>query len=86
MVRRRDTRTRVLVDVDDLTAAGLGPEWVDPDTEHDGDQDGAPRGNASRDEWAAYADQLDVQYEPDAKRDDIKAAVAAKQAADAADS
>jgi hypothetical protein len=34
-----------------------------------------PRGNGSREEWAAWADHLGVEYEPDAKRDDIKAAV-----------
>ena len=40
----------------------------------EGDQ---PKGNASRDEWAAYADSLGVEYAEDAKRDDIKAAVGA---------
>jgi len=36
-----------------------------------------PKGNGSREEWAAWADHLGVEYEPDAKRDDIKAAVVA---------
>lgn len=34
-----------------------------------------PKGNGSREDWAAWADHLGVEYEPDAKRDDIKAAV-----------
>lgn len=37
--------------------------------------DGRPKGNASRDEWAAYADSLGVEYAEDAKREEIKAAV-----------
>lgn len=44
---------------------------------------GEPRGNGSREEWAAYADSLGVTYDPEAKRGDIKDAIAA--AADAAD-
>lgn len=42
--------------------------------------DGTPKGNASRDEWASYADSLGVQYDAEAKRDDIKAAVEAHNA------
>lgn len=34
-----------------------------------------PAGNASREDWAAYATQEGVELEPDMKRDDIKAAV-----------
>lgn len=34
-----------------------------------------PAGNASREDWAAYAEQEGVELEPDMKRDDIKAAV-----------
>lgn len=34
-----------------------------------------PAGNASREDWAAYAAQEGVELEPDMKRDDIKAAV-----------
>lgn len=44
---------------------------------------GEPRGNGSREEWAAYADSLGVTYDPEAKRGDIKDAIAA--AADAGD-
>lgn len=36
----------------------------------DGDR---PKGNASRDEWAAYADSLGVTYPEGATRDDIRA-------------
>jgi hypothetical protein len=36
-----------------------------------------PKGNASRDEWADYADSIGVPYDEDAKREDIKAAVEA---------
>lgn len=34
-----------------------------------------PAGNASREDWVAYAVQEGVDLEPDMKRDDIKAAV-----------
>lgn len=34
-----------------------------------------PAGNASREDWAAYATQEGVELDPDMKRDDIKAAV-----------
>ena len=37
---------------------------------------GVPRGNASREEWAAYADSLGIEVSKSAKRDDIKNAVA----------
>lgn len=36
-----------------------------------------PKGNAGRDEWAAYADTFGVTYPADAGRDEIKAAVEA---------
>ncbi|BDZ40818.1 hypothetical protein GCM10025865_01170 [Paraoerskovia sediminicola] len=35
-----------------------------------------PKGNASLEAWAAWADHLEVAYPEDAKRDDIKALVA----------
>lgn len=35
----------------------------------------APAGNASREKWAAYAEQEGVEVEDDMTRDDIKAAV-----------
>ncbi|WP_210492301.1 hypothetical protein [Patulibacter sp. SYSU D01012] len=37
----------------------------------------APRGNASRDAWVAYAEQVGLQVADDDSREDIKAAVAA---------
>lgn len=36
-----------------------------------------PAGNASRETWAAYADEIGVEYDNDATRDEIRAAVAA---------
>lgn len=39
-----------------------------------------PAGNASREEWAAYAIASGIEVPEDAKRDDIKALVAAKEA------
>lgn len=72
----------VIINVDDATAATLAAEW----TFHSGERtpkgepeesSGEPKGNASKAEWAAYADSLGVEYPEDAKRDDIKAAVEA---------
>lgn len=59
--------------VDRYTAAG----WVSGKEPKKGAGDGAPKGNASRDAWAKYADAKGVEYVEDATRDDIKAAVAA---------
>ena len=42
--------------------------------------DVAPKGNASRDEWAEYATSLGIFVPDDAKRDDVKTLVAAEQA------
>lgn len=47
------------------------------DDDKAGDDKPGPKGNASREEWAAHADSLGVTYAEDAKREDIKAAVAA---------
>lgn len=83
MARLQSTKTRVIVNVDDATAARLGPEWVEPGTVPSTEAEGGtPKGNASREVWAAYADSLGVEYAEDAKRDDIKAAVAAATAED----
>lgn len=38
---------------------------------------GAPKGNASREDWAAHAVELGIEVPADATRDDIKALVAA---------
>lgn len=62
--------------VERYTDAGYKP--VDGGTAS-ADGSGKPKGNASRDEWAAYADSLDVQYDEDAKREGIKAAVEAAE-------
>lgn len=67
------------------------PAWArkaitNPDVWGDGEDDDEPdenestvlerpAGNASREDWAAYAEQEGVELEPDMKRDDIKAAV-----------
>ena len=83
MPRLRHERTGVVVNVDDVTAAGLGPEWGDPETTQA--DDGIPRGNASREVWAAYADSLGVEYAPESKRAEIKAAIAAAEDAGADD-
>lgn len=40
-----------------------------------------PKGNGSRDDWAAWAKHLGVEHADDASRDDIKTAVAEHQAA-----
>jgi hypothetical protein len=73
------TGTGVRVSVDDSKVDGLlasghyvregdGAPEAAPDS-------GAPKGNASRDEWAAYADSLGVEYDEGAGREDIKSAV-----------
>lgn len=84
MPRLRNTASGVVVNVDDDTASRLWGEWVPADgdapartSEATEDTSGEPKGNASRAEWAAYADSLGVEYPEDAKRDDIKAAVEA---------
>lgn len=38
-----------------------------------------PAGNASRDEWAAYAESIGVEFDDDAGRNDIRDAVEAAQ-------
>ncbi|KUF07185.1 hypothetical protein [Leucobacter sp. G161] len=39
----------------------------------------APRGNASRDEFAAYATALGIEFDAEASRDEIRALVAGKE-------
>ena len=84
MPRLRNTRSGVVVNVDDDTASRLDGEWVDADraltpTASTAPADGAPRGNGTREEWASYADSLGVAYGAEAKRADIKAAIAAAE-------
>lgn len=64
MPRLRNEVTGVIVNVDDETAAYLGAGWVDPDSvapagsdsgAGEGAGDGRPAGNASAEEWEAYA-------------------------------
>lgn len=84
MPRLRHAQTGVVVSVDDDTASRLDANWGDADTVPvPASSSGEPRGNGSREEWAAYADSLGVTYGPEAKRGDIKDAIAA--AADVAD-
>jgi hypothetical protein len=85
MPRYINDETKVVVSVADDKAGRFTSGWTSladgeyeaPVTEN-GDG-GAPKGNASRDEWASYADSLGVEYDEDAKREDIKAAVDAAQ-------
>jgi hypothetical protein len=58
----------LLDDGDTAESDGDGGQNNQPD-------DGMPRGNASREEWAKYADDNGVSYEPEAKREAIKEAV-----------
>lgn len=58
------------------------PPIHDPDGPDDPDEPkvqdpAAPRGNASRDTWATYAEQIGLQVADEDSREDIKAAVAA---------
>ncbi|GIG27181.1 hypothetical protein [Cellulomonas denverensis] len=61
--------------VDRYTAAG----WVSGKKPAETPQDGAPKGNASREAWAEYADSLGVEYPAEAKQKEIRAAVEAAQ-------
>lgn len=60
-------------------AAAAGSVDVDEEPEQSGDEHAAeptePKGNGSREDWAAWADHLGVEYAPEAKRDDIRDAV-----------
>ena len=78
MGRLVNARTGVIVNVDDETAQGLGPEWRDADETTSADGELAmPRGNARAEVWAAYAEALGIEVPEGAKRDAIKAAIAA---------
>jgi hypothetical protein len=85
--------TGVVVNVDDETASALGPEWVaeseaseapvDETAEPQSDGDPVePKGNGTREAWAAWADHLGVEYSEDDKREDIKAAIEAAATSD----
>lgn len=77
MARFINDTTKVVVSVSDEKADRFTSGWTAlADGEYEAPSEGgAPKGNASRDEWAAYADSLGVTYGEDAKRDDIKAAI-----------
>lgn len=76
------TPAGVTIRMGDKAALSVGYRLVEPDgpaqeAAASGAATDEPKGNASRAEWAAYADSLGVEYPEDAKRDDIKAAVEA---------
>lgn len=81
MARLKDPFYGAVIDVaDELVARYTDAGYVPVGGGTAGaDDSGKPRGNASRDEWAAYADSLDVSYDEDAKREDIKAAIEAAE-------
>ena len=77
MPKLRSRVTGVVVSTSDENASLLGPDWLLVEAH---ESDGAPKGNASRDEWAAYATGLGIDVPEDAKRDDIKVLVEAHEA------
>jgi hypothetical protein len=52
-----------------------GEDEAQPEIELEAEIVERPRGNASRDAWAAYAASRDIEIEDDMSRDDIVAAV-----------
>jgi len=68
---------------EDELSDGADDEDVDTDADTDADADDegleAPRGNASTEAWAEYADALGVEYDDGATRTEIQAAVAASK-------
>jgi len=84
MARFVNDETKVVVSVADDKADRFASGWTalgegEYEAPSDGG-DGVPKGNASRQEWANYADSLGVEYDENAKREDIKAAIDAAQA------
>ena len=73
VTRDIDTGEQTVVPKDGVAPAGDGAS-----------PEGEPKGNASRDEWAAWAEHLGIDVPEDAKRSDIKALVAEHGAAPAA--
>lgn len=87
MPRFQHEKTRVVVNVDDVTASTLGAGWVSlgdaPAIEasnvpephvaaSDPAEVEAPAGNASREKWAAYAAHLGIEVADDATRNEIR--------------
>lgn len=73
----RNDATGVVVSVADHKDERFANGWSPYVGEESEASDGAPRGNASREEWAEYATSKGVEFAEDAKRDDIKAAIEA---------
>lgn len=90
MARFVNDETKVVVSVADEKAdrftsgwTALGGDELEPSwSAARADESGVPKGNASRQEWADYADSLGVEYDEDAKREDIKAAIEAASSGD----
>lgn len=80
MARLRNIATGVVVNIHDDKVSRMGSGWRPFPSKGEAPipaADAAPRGNASREEWAAYAAFRGVAVSDDAKRDEIKAAIAA---------
>lgn len=79
-VRLINPRTKVVISVDVATRKALGAEWVEPGKRAEpatgvagnADELAPPAGNASREEWAAFAAELGVDVPEGAKRDEIR--------------
>lgn len=80
MPRLRNAATGVVVNVDDDTASRLDKNWK-PFEHGASTPDGAPKGNASREEWADYAASKGVEVPEGAKQKEIRELVAAAEAA-----
>jgi len=76
---RTGTRKRPVVNNPAIAALLVEAGWQELTPSN---ADGSPRGNASRDEWVAYAATLGIEIPEDAKRDDIKAQIEAAKAAE----
>lgn len=60
--------------------ATVGAHLTDEAAEADEPDAGRPKGNSSKEKWAAYAESLEITIEDDWKTADIKAAVEAHEA------
>lgn len=85
MAELRSPYDGAVIDVsDDLVGRYTAAGWVTGKNPEKAPQDGAPKGNASREAWAEHADSLGVEYPADAKQKEIRAAVEAHLAQAAA--
>ena len=80
MAEYKDPFHGAVIEVSDALAKRYTDAGYTPVEGAPADESGKPKGNASREEWAAYADDLGVAYDEDAKREDIKAAIDAAAA------